>query len=228
MKRNRIYSVKDVEMLLAARTIAKNFRAHLPDLAGLRTNWDESYAKSLEERIDATIEEYLGRDKQKELKEATLIVTRSQASAILELNLLKTQIKIDLPREAARILAKLGYTKYGEAIKNRDQESLIEMLFVFKKEMNDKLKTKICSKGINPEIIDRIIEHANQLKDLNTIQETMKEITKQLTGTAIDSLNTIYSEVSGICKIARTFYQPEPLIQQQFVFSGIVDNMNNK
>jgi hypothetical protein len=213
-------------MLLASRTIAKNFLANLEDLKDLRTNWDEAYAGSLVERIDSIIDNYLGMDKRKELKEATENVTQSQFSVIRDLNFIKIQIKVDLPEEAQKILQRLGYARHGEAVINKDQESLIEMLFVFKKEMTEKLKTKICSKGINPEIIERIIEYSEQIKRLNTIQESLKNTAKLVTGNVKDTFNEIYNEVVGICKIVQSYYQLEPLKQEQFVFSGIVDNMN--
>ena len=226
MKKNRIYAVKDIEMLLASRTIANNFIANLSELAGLRTNWDESYAESLANRIDSVIDEFMGVDKRKELREATEKVTLLQISVLRDLNFLKKQILIDFPDEQKKLLNKLGFTRYGEGARNRDQEALIALLLVFKKEMNDRLKSTICAKGTNPVLIDRIIEYADQLKHLNTIQESLKTTSKQVTGNLRDTFNALYTEVLGVCKIAQTFYQLEPLKQEQFVFSNVVSNMN--
>jgi len=224
--KTRIYSFKDVDMLLASRIIATNFRTNLVELEVIRTDWNEDFADKLAEEIDTTIDVCLGVDKRKELKEATDNLTDKQISVKRDLSFLKTQIKVDHPDQSEKILSRLGYSRYGDKVKNGDQEALIEMLYVFKKEMNDSLKAKICSGGINPAIIERVIQFADQMKLVNTLQETLKKTTKQFTGDVVDELNRIYQEVSGICKIAFSYFQMDPLKQEQFSFSGIVRNMN--
>ena len=44
MTQIRIYKHKDVEMLLAAKTIAESFKSNLLELSTLRTNWTPEYA----------------------------------------------------------------------------------------------------------------------------------------------------------------------------------------
>ncbi|MBN2861613.1 MAG: hypothetical protein JXN62_00535 [Bacteroidales bacterium] len=224
--KNRVYSFKDVDMLLASRTIASHFKANLPELAALRTNWNEEYADMLSARIDSAIDACLGMDKKKELKEATEELYTIQTLVMKDLSFLKNQILVDHPGEAKKMLARLGYTKYETRIKYKDQEGLIEMLHMFNREMNDNLKTKICSRGIDPQIIERILEYTSQMKELETKQETLKKSSKQLTAGVIEILNEIYREVSGICRIVWSFFQSQPLKQEQFSFSGIVKNMN--
>jgi hypothetical protein len=226
MNRTRNYQAKDVEMLMASRTIVKNFLSNLPELKTLRTNWSEEYANALSEKIDAAIDDYLGVERKKELKEATEDLVASQTEVIRDLNFLKTQVKVDLPDQADKILEKLGYVKYGDRVRALDQEALIEMLFRFRKEMTESVKAKICAGGINPALIDRITGYADQLKSLNTIQESLKKTTKEVTAEVIGTFNDIYEEVVGICKITQSFYSMEPLKKEQFVFSGIINNMN--
>ena len=69
MAKNRNYSCKDAEMLMASKTIAENFRASIADLSATRTNWTEQYANELVGRIDAAIAGSLGIDPKKALDE---------------------------------------------------------------------------------------------------------------------------------------------------------------
>jgi len=224
--KNRNYNTKDVDMLMASRTIATHFKLHLEELATVRTNWDTAYADGLSSRIDSAIDEYLGADKKKELKEATEQVLAVYASALTDLSFLKAQIKIDFPDESGKILKRLGYKGLNEGLYNGDQEQLIKVLYAVKKGMNDQLKTKICSKGINPEVIDRLVNSADQLKHFNTLQESLKKTTKGITAEMRARFNAIYNEITGICKIAGFHFKQDPIIREQFVFSGIVKNMS--
>lgn len=117
----------------------------------------------LEAKIDDAIENYLRPDKKKEFREATLKVTSIQAPALRDLSFLKTQIEVDFAKQAKMLLKKLGYDKQHRHAHKGDQEALIQLLYCFKKGMNDKLKEDLVSKGTNPELIDRIISYANQL-----------------------------------------------------------------
>lgn len=65
MKNARIYNVKDVELLLASKTIAETLRANLDELSIARSNWTTNFATSLSTKIDLAIDNYLGLDKKK-------------------------------------------------------------------------------------------------------------------------------------------------------------------
>lgn len=225
--RNRHYSFKDVNMLMASRIIVSNFLLHMSELEHLRTNWNEAYANALLQKIDYAIDTFIGMDKKKQLKETTVLVNAIQHKATRNLSSLKTQILIDFPEEAPKMLRKLGYPKNDSNYFKWDQEALIQFLYTFKKGMTDKLKEKICSKGIRPDLIEQIVLAADELKHFNTRQESLKKTTKQLTGGASSDLNAIYHEVAGIGKMARSFYRGQREIQEQFEFKGIVENMNH-
>ena len=96
----------------------------------------------------------------------------------------------------------------------------------FRTTINDNLKNQIVEKGTNPELVDRIIGYANQLKQANVTQETLKETTKEVSNEAVAIFNEIYDEIIGICKIASNFYQYDSLKKEQFTFSKVVSNMN--
>lgn len=226
MPRNRNYNFKDVEMLLASKTIVETLKSNLSDLSIARSNWNEEYANQLATKIDNAIENYLGLDKKKELRDTTANLAAIQEPAMRDLSFIKTQIEVDFDGEAKEIIKTLGFDKNLRAVQNRDQEALIELLYSFKKGLNNKLRENIIVKGTAPELIDRIIAYADQMKQTNISQETLKETTKELSDEALQEFNNIYDQVIGICKIASSFYQFDTLKKDQFTFTKVVENMN--
>ncbi len=87
-------------------------------------------------------------------------------------------------------------------------------------------KETLLEKGTNPVLIDRIIGYADQLKDANVTQETLKETTKEVSDEAVGIFNEIYDEIIGICKIAVSYYQYDTLKKEQLTFSKVIANMN--
>lgn len=222
----RNYKVKDVEMLLASKTIVQTLSENLEDLSIARSNWTETYASELSTKVDDAIDNYLGLDKKKELREATSKLSSIQAPALRDLSFLKTQVEVDFGKQAKEIIKKVGYDKNLRGAQQGDQEALIQLLYSFKKGMNDTLRTQIVEKGTNPDLIDRITGYANQLKEANVTQETLKETTKEVSDEAVTIFNEIYDEIIGVCKIASNFYQYDTLKKEQFTFSKVVANMN--
>jgi hypothetical protein len=226
MPRNRNYNFKDVDILLASKTIVETLKSNLSDLSIARSTWTEEYANQLATKIDEAIENYLGLDKKKELRDTTANLAAIQEPAMRDLSFIKTQIEVDFDGEAKEIIKTLGFDKNLRAVQNRDQEALIELLYSFKKGLNNKLREDIIAKGTSPELIDRIIAYADQMKQTNISQETLKETTKALSDEALQEFNDIYDQVIGICKIASSFYQFDTLKKDQFTFTKVVDNMN--
>ena len=229
MSKNRKYSYSDVIMCMAAKTISGSFKLNLSELSTARTNWTPEYADELEERIDDAIENHLGVDAKKELRDASGILSALTGPAKRDLSFFKTQVDEDFKAESKKrkeILKTIGLNKNLEAVQKGDQEALIELLYAFKKNMTDKLKLDITSKGMNPVLIDNIIGYANAVSAANIKQEGFKETTKEISSEVASGFNAIYTEVIGICKIASNFYQYEPLKKEQFTFSKIAANMD--
>ena len=222
----RIYKVKDVDMLLASKTIVETLNQNLEELSAIRSIWNQDYVDNLSTKIDDAIENYLGMDQKKELRDTTSNLAAIQAPAQRDLSFIKTQIEVDFDNRADEIIKTLGYDKNLRDVQRGDQEALIELLYSFKHGLTEELKNEITQKGTSPELIDRIIGYADQVKQLNVSQESLKESTKALSEEGVKIFNDIYDEVIGICKIAANFYQYDPIKKEQFTFSKTVGNMN--
>jgi len=228
MSKNRNYNYKDVDMLMASKTIAESFKTNLSELSATRTDWTEQYAIELISRIDDAIENNLGVDAKKYLRNATTILTSIQVPAKRDVSYFKTQIDDDFKKESSKrneILKTLGFAKHLRGVQNSNQEALIQLLYTFKTNLTDTLRQEITAKGMNTALIDKVIGYADTFKQANITQESFKESTKEITKEVSDSFNAIYDEIIGICKKASNYYQYEPLKKEQFTFSKAIDNL---
>lgn len=228
MSQKRNYSYPDVDMLVAAKTIAQSFKANISELSMARTDWSDAYADELLEKINTSMDTYLGIDIKKMLREATAALVKIQMPAKRDLSFFKTQVDDDFKSDKSvhkEILNTLGFTSHLKDVQKGNQEALLLLLFTFKKNMTDTLKEKITSQGMNPALIEKILEYANTYRDANIAQENLKESTKEITKDITDSFNSIYDEIIGICKIASNYYQYEPLKKEQFTFSKAISNL---
>jgi hypothetical protein len=228
MLQNRSYKYKDVDMLMASKTIAESFKTNITDLSTTRTVWTEEYATGLSTRIDNAIETYLGVDSKKDLRNATAALALIQVPAKRDLSYFKTQIDEDFKKETSlkkEILKTLGFAQYLRSVQKGNQESLIQLLYQFKTNMNESLRLQITEKGMNPTLIDNIIGYADIFIAANVTQETFKGSTKEITQEVIGVFSEIYDEIIGICKIAAAYYQYEPLKKEQFTFTKAIANL---
>jgi hypothetical protein len=228
MAKNRNYSCKDVDMLMASKTIAESFKTNISELSTTRTDWTEPYATGLITRIDHSIETYLGIDAKKDLRSATAILASIQVPAKRDVSFFKTQIDEDFKKETSKkneILKTLGFTKHLRGVQKSNQESLIQLLYEFKTNITETLRQEIVAKGINVTLIDNIIGYADTFIQANITQETFKGSTKEITQEVADVFNAIYDEIIGICKKASNYYRYEPLKKEQFTFAKVLSNL---
>jgi len=228
MAKNRNYSCKDVDMLMASKTIAESFRTNISELSTTRTDWTEQYATDLITKIDNAIETHLGIDAKKDLRNATATLSSIQVPAKRDVSYFKTQIDEDFKKETSKrdeILKTLGFAKHLRGVQKGNQESLIQLLYMFKTNMTDTLRQEIIAKGLSATLIDNIIGYADTFKQANVTQESFKGSTKEITQEVTDVFNAIYDEIIGICKKASNYYQYEPLKKEQFTFAKALSNL---
>lgn len=229
MSVQRKYNCKDVDMLVAAKTVSENLGQHLAELSLVRSNWSEDYTNALKAKIDDAIANQLGVDKKKDLRAATSNLKALQAPALRDLSFFKTQFEVDFTNDPRKedLLKQFGFDKNLTKARRNNQEALIELLYAFKTNMTDVLKAEIVAKGTNPALIDGLIAYADQVKDANVSQEALKKSPQIMAESTVKLYNDIYDEVIGICKIAASYYQDDPLKKAQFSFNGILQGMGS-
>lgn len=230
MAKTRDYSYKDVDMLMASKTVAESFGANLSELSTVHSNWTKTYADNLNIRIDAAIESYLGIDPKKELREATSHITAIHYPAIRDLSFFKAQIDDDFekhPTMRSEILKSLGFSKYLHSVQKGNIESLAQLLNIFKHNMDEELHLVVTAKGLNPALIDAIMGYANIFEKTNVSQESLSDTDHEITPEAVDIFNFIYIEIMDICRIASEYYQYEPQKKEMFTFSKVVASIDD-
>ena len=228
MAKNRNYNCKDVDMLMASKTIAETFKTNISELATTRTDWTEQYATDLILRIDNAIHTHLGIDVKKDLRSATTALVSLQFPARRDISYFKTQIDDDFKKNAPRrdeILKSLGFTKYLRGVQSGNQESLIQFLYTFKTNITPALRDEITAKGLNPMLIDNITAYADTFAQANVAQESQKGSTKEISQEVANIFNAIYDEIIGICKKASNYYRYEPVKKEQFTFAKALSNL---
>lgn len=229
MEITRNYKCKDVEMLITAATINDSAIKNKTFLQSKRANWADPFFEDFKEEIDKTIEDYLGLDSAKQLRDSTKIVLEIQANAMKDLAELKTQIDADFksnPSQRTEILTTLGFNTYYTAVKNKDQEALVNLLFQFKTNLTPEVRTKIIDQGTAPATLDTIILYAEELKNANITQEGNKGARKEITAEAVTAFNAIYDKVINIAVISAKFYKDKPELKDQFSFTKVKNKLN--
>lgn len=226
----RQYKCKDVEMLLTASTMTDSAIANKDFLQTKRSTWTGSFFDDFKKEIDTAIQVHLGQDNAKELRKATQIVIAIQNTALADLAELKVQIDSDFKKEPIQkteILNTLGFTTFYAKTKNRDQEALIDLLYQYKTNLTPAIQDSITSKGTASDLLNKIINYADELKNTNVTQEGKKGTKKELTEGAITAFNEIYEKAIAIAKISANFFKDRPTLQEQFSFSKVKNNLNN-
>jgi hypothetical protein len=229
MEITRNYKCKDVEMLITAATINDSAIKNKTFLQSKRANWADPFFEDFKDQIDQTIEDYLGLDSAKQLRDSTKIVLEIQANAMKDLAELKTQIDADFksnPSQRTEILTTLGFNTYYTAVKNKDQEALVNLLFQFKTNLTPEVRTKIIDQGTAPATLDTIILYAEELKNANITQEGNKGARKEITAEAVTAFNAIYDKVINIAVISAKFYKDKPELKDQFSFTKVKNKLN--
>ena len=228
MAKNRIYPYKDADMLMASKIIAGNFKNNISELSTVRTDWTTDYSDKLDIRVNNVLEGYLGVNSKNDLLNATASLSAIQVQAKSDLSFFKTQIDDDFKDDKTKrdsINKILGFDRHIRLVQRGNQESLVQLLYTFKTNMSESLRTEITSRGLSDSLITKIIDYAATFTQANVTQETSKETSKELTQEVIDSFNDIYSELIGICKKASAYYRYEPLKKEQFTFSKVIKNL---
>jgi hypothetical protein len=225
----RIYTGKDVDMLITAATITHAAISHKVFLQSNRPLWADPFFDELAAEIENAIQTHLGMDSAKDLRLASQIVYQIQANAVKDLALVKIQISEDFkdnPFRKTEILNQLGFTPFLKEVHKKDQEALINLLFQFKTNLDANLRTEIVTKGTPDNLLTKVINYADTLKNADINQESFKGIKKIMTSEAITDFNSVYSKVISVSKIASKLFKDSPAIQQQFSFTKINKTIN--
>ena len=226
----RHYNTKDVDMLVSASTIIESAIANKTFLQAKRSTWADPFFDDLKTKINTAIQTYLGIDSAKDLRQSTQAILNIQTQALTDLAEAKVQITEDFKNNTPKhteILTQLGFTSYHKPSQRGDQEALINLLFQFKTNLTETLKTEIAAAGTAPLLLDTITGYADTLKDADITQENYKGLRRTITAEALKEFNEIYDQIISISKISSKFFKNQPHLQAQFSYSKVAKTLNN-
>jgi hypothetical protein len=222
------YHCKDVDMLVVSNVVMENFNKHKASLVAKRSSWADPYAKRLQHKIDAGLE-LLGVNTKDKQTKATRELLKQQKQAVDDLGLIKVQLEVDFeddPTQLKLMEDQLGFTRHYDQVQKGDQEALIQLLSVFKKNMSPELKQQIEEAGSNGQTIEDLIAMRDQINEMNIRQESLKGSTTNDTALNVEEMNAIYKQVIGICKIAPRLLPDVPTASEDFSFARILSRLS--
>lgn len=221
------YKYEHIDMLLAASVVVQYFKKYVDELSYIRTYWTPEFADSLALRIGKAMKNYLGVEYPVDLQKAIAKIVEISPTTRRDLAFIMREIKEKFSKEESdAILNHLGYDRYFEEAIEHDQEGLINLLFTFNSGMTSGLRRFISGQGINPPLIDRVIEHAGIFRFTNQKHKQLKKEWHQPPEEAHGEFQEIYKEVMLICKIGAIFYREEPDKRDLFIFAKVVHTIN--
>jgi len=217
--------------MMACQTLAANFKDNIEELALVRDNWTPEYAADMETRLKEAIGKYIGVDNMSGLKKATNALNIVINQAKKDVNFFYKQVNADFDAEPLRqrrdaILQTLGFNTYWKNVSNTGQTDMINLLQTYKQNLTDELKQEINSKGTTMALLERIPTYLEQLQAANNTQEQLKSTTPELTEEANNVLNSLYQEVIAMAKIAKAYYDSDPVKRNQFTIHYIIRNLH--
>jgi hypothetical protein len=206
--------------LLACRSIAQSFAENIFELAHLRSGWNLEYAGNLKLSVEKLIEDqftetidHLQPDKLNAWRELMI-------SALTDLAIVRASVKVDFRTDKAFVknfFDELGYTQYFSEAKNGNHVSMYRFICEFAENLTAETKKKITGNGLDPNVVDRIVEDAKLIEQYKECFDMIND-PDILESEGKGRLEEIYAEIQDICRITTAYYYFDPVKRESFNF----------
>lgn len=229
LKPKRLYAGKDIEMITGISTMIESAIEDEAVLSARRPAWQSPFFEHVLAEINSTVKDFFGFDNAKQMRAPTTTVLSIAAVAKRDLAEAKVQIDEDYrnnPGLRDELLRTLGFTAHLKGAQRNDQEALISLLFSYRNNMDEHMRTDLINKGTSPALITALHGYAQLLHDANISQEGQKGRRSTNTDTTVTALNTIYTKVISITNIARKFLKDDQAKADRYSYRRIRAAMN--
>ncbi len=213
--------------ILTCRKIAQSFSENIYELSSVRRNWSPDYAENLKDRIDRIMYQYFTHESLIDHLEKHNQFYELMVSALKDITVFRAQMKVDFSHDKPFLnetFDNLGYVEYYSDAKNGDHFSLYKMMATFKRNMTPELQHIILARGINRNLLDRLVAYKEKLAELKNCFDIANG-RDQLSAELKREINTIYTEVKDICRIACAYYEFDPAQRDKFNFYRVMINL---
>lgn len=145
-------------------------------------------------------------------------------AALRDISVFRAQMKVDFRHDKDflnQTFENLGYVDYFSEAKNGDHFSLYKMMSTFRRNMTPELQQVILARGIDEHLVDRLMSYKHELSELKNCFD-ISHGADQLSAELKHEINTIYSEVKDICRIANAYYEFDPAQRDRFNFYKVM------
>jgi len=210
--------------ILTCRKIAQSFSENIYELSSIRRNWSPDYANNLKERIEMIMNQYFTYESLVDHLEKNSQFYDLMISALKDISVFRAEMKVDFHHDKEflnQTFDDLGFVDYYSDAKNGDHFSLYKMMATFKRNMTPELKQIVLSRGIEQNLLDRLISYKEKLAELKNCFDISKG-KDELSADLKREINAIYSEVKEICRIANAYYEFDPSMRDKFNFYKVM------
>jgi len=213
--------------ILTSRKIAQSFSENIYELSSVRRNWSPEYAENLKKRIDSMMNQYFTQESLIDHLEKHSKFYELMIAALKDITVFRAQLKVDFSHDKdflKKTFEDLGYADYFSDAKNGDHFSLYKMMATFRRNMTPELELVILARGIDKALINRLLSYRENLAELKNCFD-ISHGSDQLSPDLKREINSIYSEVKDICRIANAYYEFDPIQRDRFCFYKVMINL---
>ncbi len=213
--------------VLACQSIVHSFAENIYELAHLRKEWNVAYAESLKNKARQIVDKIFATGNVQNRMEKLKIWRELMISSLTDIGIIRASVKNDYKNDKPfqkEFYQQLGYNDYFSDAKNGDHFSMFHFVRTFAANMTDDLREKILAGGLDPRVIDRLLENARELENFEECFILMKD-TAGITEGDQELISALYSDVRDISRIATAYYYFDPQKREAFNFFKALRNL---
>jgi hypothetical protein len=213
--------------ILTCRKIAQSFSENIYELSSIRRNWSPEYAANLKGRIDRIMNQYFTQESLTDHLDKHGQFYELMIAALKDVSIFRAELRVDFKHDKdflKETFDNLGYDDFFSEARNGDHFSLYKMMATFKRNMTPELQQVILARGIDKNLLDRLIAYKERLAELKNCFD-ISHGNDQLGAELKHEINAIYSEVKDICRIVNAYYEFDPIQRDRFKFYHVMINL---
>ena len=213
--------------ILTCRKIAQSFSENIYELSSIRRNWSPDYAVNLKDRIDRIMNQYFTQESLIDHLEKHGQFYELMIAALKDVSVFRAELKVDFSHDKEFLketFENLGFVDYYSDAKNGDHFSLYKMMATFRRNMTTELQQVINARGIDKNLLIRLLAYKERLAELKNCFD-ISHGNDQLGAELKREINSIYSEVKDICRVANAYYEFDPVQRDRFNFYKVMINL---
>jgi hypothetical protein len=213
--------------ILTCRKIAQSFSENIYELSSIRRNWSPEYAANLKGRIDRIMNQYFTQESLTDHLDKHGQFYELMIAALKDVSIFRAELRVDFKHDKdflKETFDNLGYDDFFSEARNGDHFSLYKMMATFKRNMTPELQQVILARGIDKNLLDRLIAYKERLAELKNCFD-ISHGNDQLGAELKHEINSIYSEVKDICRIVNAYYEFDPIQRDRFKFYHVMINL---